>query len=322
MNDRLKKVLTTVAKYSYVFILLLIIIFMSFATDQFLTASNILNVLRQASLLLIMALGMTMAMILGRGVDMSLGAIVSISSCFAAQFFLRSSSVWEILFGILVGLAVGAACGVLNGVMVTYLHLPAMLATYGLREILRGVAYAYMDGNVITNINPIISFLGNGKIAGVFPTPVVMALIFTLICTYFLKKTKTGRELYLTGSNPQAARFSGINVNKTVILGFVLSGVMAAVAGILYVGRLGAAEAEIGNDFHFQAVSAAAIGGVSFNGGSAKTYGVVAGALILTLLNNAQNLLQISSSWQGVIYGTVIIIAVLIDYFVTKQQTN
>lgn len=322
MNDRLKKVLTTAAKYSYVFILLLIVIFMSFATDQFLTASNILNVLRQASLLLIMALGMAMAMILGRGVDMSLGAIVSISSCFAAQFFLRSSNVGEIFLGILVGLAVGAACGVLNGVMVTYLHLPAMLATYGLREILRGVAYAYMDGNVITNINPIISFLGNGKIAGVFPTPVVMALIFTLICTYFLKKTKTGRELYLTGSNPQAARFSGINVNKTVILGFVLSGVMAAVAGILYVGRLGAAEAEIGNDFHFQAVSAAAIGGVSFNGGSAKTYGVVAGALILTLLNNAQNLLQISSSWQGVIYGTVIIIAVLIDYFVTKQQTN
>ena len=322
MNDRLKKILTTAAKYSYVFILLLIIIFMSFATDQFLTTSNILNVLRQASLLLIMALGMTMAMILGRGVDMSLGAIVSISSCFAAQFFLRSSSVGEILLGILVGLAVGAACGVLNGLMITYLHLPAMLATYGLREILRGVAYAYMDGNVITNINPIISFLGNGKIAGVFPTPVVMAFIFTLICTYFLKKTKTGRELYLTGSNPQAARFSGINVNKTVILGFVLSGVMAAVAGILYVGRLGAAEAEIGNDFHFQAVSAAAIGGVSFNGGSAKTYGVVAGALILTLLNNAQNLLQISSAWQGVIYGTVIIVAVLIDYFVTKQQTN
>ncbi len=322
MNDRLKKTFTTAAKYSYVFILLIIIIFMSFASDQFLTGANILNVLRQASLLLIMSLGMMMAMLLGRGVDMSLGAIVSISSCFAAQFFLRSASVGEIITGILVGIAVGALCGALNGLMITYLHLPAMLATYGLREILRGVAYAYMDGNVITNIHPFISFLGNGRIMNVFPTPVVMAALFTLICTYFLNRTKTGRELYLTGANPQAAFFSGINVNRTVILGFVLSGVMASVAGILYVGRLGAAEAEIGNDFHFQAVSAAAIGGVSFGGGAGKTYGVVAGALILTLLNNAQNLLQISSSWQGVIYGTVIIIAVLIDYFVTKQQTN
>ncbi len=322
MNKRLKKVFTTAAKYSYVFILFLIVIFMSFASDQFLTGANLLNVLRQASLLLIMALGMTMAMLLGRGVDMSLGAIVSISSCFAAQFFLRSSSMVEIILGIVIGIAVGAFCGALNGIMITFLHLPAMLATYGLREILRGVAYAYMDGNVITNIHPFISFLGNGRIAGVFPTPVVMAVLFTLICTYFLKRTKTGRELYLTGANPQAAKFSGINVDRTIILGFVLSGVMAAVAGILYVGRLGAAEAEIGNDFHFQAVSAAAIGGVSFNGGSGKTYGVVAGALILTLLNNAQNLLSISSSWQGVIYGTVIIIAVLIDYFVTKQQTN
>lgn len=322
MKNDLKKKLTFLAKYSYAFILLIIFIFMSFASDQFLSVDNLLNVARQASLLLIMSLGMTMAMLLGRGVDMSLGAIVSISSCFAANFFLRSSSPLELAFGMLVGILVGVICGAINGIMVAYLHLPAMLATYGFREILRGVAYAYMDGTVITSINPVIGFLGNGRVAGVFPTPVIIALVITLVAVYFLKRTKTGRELYLVGANSSAAKFSGVSIGKNVIMGFVLSGAMAAIAGILYVGRLGAAEAEIGNDFHFQAVSAAAIGGISFNGGSGNPWGVVAGALILTLLNNAQNLLQISSSWQGFIYGAVIIIAVLIDYFVSKQQTN
>lgn len=322
MNTDIKKKLTFLARYSYAFILLIIFIFMTFASDQFLSVDNLFNVLRQSSLLLIMSLGMTMAMLLGRGVDMSLGAIVSISSCFAANFFLRSSSPAEIVFGMIVGIAVGALCGAINGVMIAYLNLPAMLATYGFREIIRGLTYAYMDGNVITSINPVIIFAGNGRIAGVLPTPVLVAFILTLASVYFLKRTHTGRELYLTGANPEAARFSGINISKNIIMGFVLSGVMAAFAGILYVGRLGAAEAEIGNDFHFQAVSAAAIGGISFNGGAGNPWGVVAGALILTLLNNAQNLLQISSAWQGFIYGAVIIVAVLIDYFVSKQQTN
>lgn len=322
MKSKLRENLTFIARYSYAFILLIIIVFMSIASKQFLTVNNLLNVAKQASILLIMAIGMSMAMLLGRGVDMSLGAIVSISSCFAAGFFMRSSSPATILTGVLVGLAVGAICGAVNGVLIAYLHIPAMLATYGFREILRGVAYSYMNGNVITNIHPAIIFIGNGRIANLVPTPIFIAVLITLFAVYFLKHTRSGRELYLAGSNSAAATFSGINVNKNIIMGFVLSGIMAAIAGIIYVGRLGAAEAEIGNDFHFQAVSAAAIGGVSFNGGVGNPWGVVAGALILTLLNNAQNLLQISSSWQGFIYGVVIIIAVLIDYFVSKQKAK
>ena len=151
MSESLRKKLTFMAKYSYVFILLLIFLIMSFATDKFLTVDNLLNVARQSSMLLIMALGMTMAMLLGCGVDMSLGAIVSISSCFAAGFFLQSRGWESILLGILVGIAIGALAGVVNGVLISYLHLPAMLVTYGVREILRGVAYAYMNGGVITS---------------------------------------------------------------------------------------------------------------------------------------------------------------------------
>jgi len=194
-----------------------------------------------------MALGMTMAMLLGRGVDMSLGAIVSISSCFAAGFFLQSRGWESILLGILVGIAIGALAGVVNGVLISYLHLPAMLVTYGVREILRGVAYAYMNGGVITSIHPAIRFIGSGRIFGVIPTQIVIALLFTLLAVFLLKCTRMGRELYITGANPAAARFSGIKVDKNIIIGFVCSGVMAAIAGIIYVGRLGAAEAEIGH---------------------------------------------------------------------------
>ena len=322
MSESLRKKLTFMAKYSYVFILLLIFLIMSFATDKFLTVDNLLNVARQSSMLLIMALGMTMAMLLGRGVDMSLGAIVSISSCFAAGFFLQSRGWESILLGILVGIAIGALAGVVNGVLISYLHLPAMLVTYGVREILRGVAYAYMNGGVITSIHPAIRFIGSGRIFGVIPTQIVIALFFTLLAVFLLKCTRMGRELYITGANPAAARFSGIKVDKNIIIGFVCSGVMAAIAGIIYVGRLGAAEAEIGTDFHFQAISAAAIGGISFNGGVGSPWGVVTVALILTLLNNAQNLLQISSAWQGFIYGATIIVAVLLDFFVRSQQTK
>ena len=220
------------------------------------------------------------------------------------------------------GIAIGALAGVVNGVLISYLHLPAMLVTYGVREILRGVAYAYMNGGVITSIHPAIRFIGSGRIFGVIPTQIVIALLFTLLAVFLLKCTRMGRELYITGANPAAARFSGIKVDKNIIIGFVCSGVMAAIAGIIYVGRLGAAEAEIGTDFHFQAISAAAIGGISFNGGVGSPWGVVTGALILTLLNNAKNLLQISSAWQGFIYGATIIVAVLLDFFVRSQQTK
>ena len=322
MNHGLRRKLTFMARYSHIFILLLIFVVMTIATDRFLRVDNLLNVARQSSMLLIMALGMTMAMTLGRGVDMSMGAIVSISSCFAATFFLRSKGWESIVLGIFVGIGIGALAGILNGALISFLHLPAMLVTFGVREILRGVAYAYMNGGVITSIHPAIGFIGSGRVFGIIPTQVLIAIFFTLLVAYILKATRVGRELYISGANPSAAVFSGINLSKNIILGFMFSGIMAAIAGIIYVGRLGAAEAEIGNDFHFQAVSAAAIGGISFNGGVGNPWGVVAGALILTLLTNAQNLLQISSAWQGFIYGAVILLAVLLDFFVRNQQTK
>ena len=309
-------------KYSRILILAVIIAGISLASPEFLKPSNLMNVARQSSMLLIMSLGMTCAMLLGRGVDMSVGATLSLTSCVAAGFLRSSDTVGSVLLGIVIAMALGMLIGLVNGVLISYLHLPAILVTYGIREIIRSVAFFYMDGDVISGFHRIIAFMGSGFIFGKIPTQIIIALILTLGTAWMLKHTRIGRELYVVGANPSAARFSGLKVERSVVLGFVLSGTLAALAGIVYLGRLGAAEAEIGNAFHFQCVSAVAIGGISFAGGAGSAWGAVIGALILNILLNGMNLLNISSYWQGTVNGVIIIIAVLLDYVVRKKQTK
>ena len=307
-------------RYSRILILVLLMICMSAASPNFLKATNLINVARQSSMLLIMSLGMTCAMLLGRGVDMSIGATLSISSCIAAGFMRSNDSPGSVFLGILIAILIGMLIGVINGTLVAYLHLPAILVTYGVREIIRSLAYYYMDGDVVTGFHSIVNFMGSGYVFGVIPTQIIIALALTFIMAWMLKHTVLGRELYVVGSNPNAARFSGIRVERSVVMGFVLSGALAALAGIVYLGRLGAAEAEIGTDFHFQCVSAVAIGGISFAGGAGSAWGAVIGALILNILINGMNLLNISSNWQGTVNGVVILIAVVLDYVARKQK--
>ena len=309
-------------KYSRILILVLIMVFVSAASLDFLKPSNLLNVARQSSMLLIMSLGMTCAMLLGQGVDMSIGATLSLTSCVAAGFLRSNASTGSVLLGIGIAILIGMFIGLINGTLTAWLHLPAFLVTYGVREIIRSVAFFYMDGNIISGFHKSVMFMGSGFVFGVIPTQIVIAVVLTVATAWMLKHTRMGRELYIAGANPNAARFSGLKVEKSVILGFVLSGALAVLAGIVYLGRLGAAEAEIGNQFHFQCVSAVAIGGISFAGGAGSAWGAVIGALILNILINGMNLLNISSYWQGTVNGVIIIIAVLLDYTVRKKQTK
>ncbi len=309
-------------KYSRILILVLIMAGVSIASPDFLKPSNLLNVARQSSMLLIMSLGMTCAMLLGRGVDMSIGATLSLTSCVAAGFLRSNDTVGSVLIGIVIALVIGMFIGLINGVLISYLHLPAILVTYGVREIIRSVAFFYMDGDIISGFHKFVMFMGSGFAFGAIPTQIIIALVLTAATAWMLKHTRMGRELYVVGANPSAAKFSGLKAEKSVILGFVLSGALAALAGIVYLGRLGAAEAEIGNQFHFQCVSAVAIGGISFAGGAGSAWGAVIGALILNILINGMNLLNISSYWQGTVNGVIIIVAVLLDYVVRKKQTK
>lgn len=315
----MKAVNSFIAKYSRVIILLLICICLTISSKNFLNIDNLVNVLRQSSMMLIMSLGMTCAMLLGRGVDMSIGSTLALSSCIAASFLTFEASTGSIILGVIIALSIGILIGIINGALIAYLKLPAILVTFGMREIVRGLVYTIMRGNVVTNLHPYILFLGGGRLFDIIPMPIVIAGFLTLITAFILKRTKIGRELYVVGANASAAKFSGIKTNRTIIFGFAISGLLAALAGVVYLGRLGTAEGDIGQIFAFQSISAVAIGGISFNGGIGSAWGAVIGVLILTLLTNGLNLLNISPFWQGTVNGSIIIAAILLDHIARKR---
>jgi len=293
---------------------------MYIVSPVFLTWNNIINVLRQSAMLLIMSLGMMYAMLLGRGVDMSIGSTLALSSCVGAYIMTNNSGISYTVLGVGVILLIGILVGLLNGALIAYLKLPAILVTFGTREIVRGIAYYLMSDQVLTGLPSSILFVGSGRLFNrMIPMPVVIAAVLTVVAMFVLRKTMLGRRIYIVGANPVTAEFSGVHVYRVIISGFVVSGLMAAIAGIVYIGRLGAAEPQIGEAFAFQCVAAVAIGGTSFSGGIGSASGAVIGALILTLLINAMNLLNVSSSWQGVMNGLVIIIAVLLDDLARRQ---
>ena len=316
------KALDFVAKYSRILVLVLLIGVSSALAPKFLTVSNMITILQQSSLMLIMALGMTCAMLLGRGVDMSIGSTLAIANALSASYMVASKSTGSIVTGILISLAVGCGIGLLNGVLIAYLNLPAILVTFATREIFRGCVYAYLKGRVIMGMHPVITFLGSGRIFKKIPVTILIAFALALIVSIFLRRTRKGRELYLVGANPSAADFSGINAKAVTILAFTLSGLFASIAGIIYLGRLGSAESEIGMKFAIQCVSAVAIGGISFNGGMGNVSGAIIGCIILNMINNTLNQLKIDPYWQGTATGLIILLAVILDHFARKRLGN
>lgn len=311
-----------IAKLSRPALVLIIGIVLSILSPDFLTKTNILNVLRQSSLLLIMSLGMLYAMLLGRGLDLSIGATLALSSCCSAMIMSQDPSNPALtILGIVVGIAIGLLIGAVNGALVAYFSLPAMLVTYGTRQIIRGVAFNSMSDKVITFFPRIISYIGTGRILGI-SLPIWIAAVLTALVIFILKKTAFGRRFFLVGANPSAANFSGIDSKKTIVYGFMLNALFATLAGFIYIGRLNAAEPQIGPDFHFNAISACAIGGVSMSGGSGDPLGVVCGAIILMLLQNGLNLLGISANWNALVQGLAIIIAVLLDFFANRKSNK
>ena len=311
-----------IAKLSRPALVLLICVVLSILSPNFLTKANILNVLRQSSLLLIMSLGMLFAMLLGKGLDLSIGATLALSSCWAAMIMSQDpSNVGLTILGVVVGILVALLIGAINGTLVARFHLPAMLVTYGTRQIIRGIAFLQMSDKVITFLPRSITFIGTGRILGI-GVPIWIAGLLTVTVIFILKKTAFGRRFFLVGANDSTANFSGIDSKKTIVYGFMINALFAAIAGLIYIGRLNAAEPQLGPDFHFNAIAACAVGGVSMSGGSGDPLGVVCGAIILMLLQNGMNLLGISANWNDLVQGLAIIIAVLLDFFANRKANK
>jgi ribose transport system permease protein len=294
---------------------LLIGLVLAFASDVFLTQSNLLNVFRQASLLFLMASGLTLVVLTG-GIDLSIGANVALSACLAGTLIKATGSPVE---GAIIALGCGTLIGVVNGVLVATVRMPSFIATYGMMWLINGLTYYYMAGNTIYGFPQGFRQLGSGYLFAI-PVPVYLMLLFLGLAALFTSRTIYGQQVYAIGSNPVSARFSGIPVKRRLVLVYALSGLMAGLASLVFLARLNSAEGDIGAPLTLPAIAAVLIGGTSLFGGVGTPSGTLIGALLLTLVLNGLNLLNIDANWQPFVTGGIIIVAVLVDSVSRQRQ--
>ena len=289
-------------------VLLLIGAGLALVSSAFLGTNNLLNLLRQASLVFLLASGLTLVILCG-GLDLSIGANVAMSACLAATVMKATGSP---LAGCAAGLASGLLVGAINGLLVTRVRVPPFIATYGTLWILHGLTYWFMAGDTIHGFPPAFRFLGSGYWLGV-PVPVFLMIGVLALGTLFLQYTTMGQEIYATGSNTEAAALSGVPVLNRRLLVYMLSGGMAGLASLVFLARLNSAEGDMGEALTLQAVGAVLIGGTSLFGGTGTLAGTLVGALVLTVVLNGMNLLAISANWQPLITGVIVIVSVAAD---------
>lgn len=283
--------------------------------DSFLTQKNVFNVLRQISSNLFLACGMTMVIILG-GIDLSVGSIIALSGCVAAGAVARYNL--PIAAAVLIGVLLGAAVGMCNGLVISKTTIPAFIVTLATMNIVKGFAYVYTGGSPVRVVTKEWQFIGAGYI-GAIPTPVVILAGVLGVTGLIMNKTKMGRHIYAVGGNAQAAEFSGIKVARVRFFVHTFSGVMAGLAGVVLASRMYSGQPTAGDGAEMDAIAAVVVGGTSMAGGSGKIGGTIIGGLIIGVLNNGLNLLNVNSFWQYVVKGTVILLAVFIDYVKNRK---
>lgn len=282
-------------------------IYLSFANQYFLEPRNLLNVGRQASVVAIVALGQALV-IIARGIDLSVGSLIGLSAVVSAMVLRDTNS--EAL-AIIFGLGAGFVCGIANGTMVTFFRINPFIATLGMLSIARGIALLLTGGIPITYTGW-VEYLGAGRFYDV-PVSFITMLILAFAVHVLASRTVTGREIYAVGDNPKAARLAGINVVRTRLIVFALSGTLAGLGGIILAGNLASADPNLGMGYELDVIAAVILGGTALSGGRGSIFGVFIGAMLMALLNNAFVLLGISSHWQVVTKGLIIIFAVGID---------
>ncbi|CZQ95107.1 ABC transporter permease [Trichococcus collinsii] len=290
--------------------LVVLVIFVTIMNPSFMSPTNLLNLLRQVSTNALIAFGMTFVIITG-GIDLSVGSTLALSSALMAG--LIASGLNPVL-AMGVGLVLGAFLGACNGVMITKGKMAPFIATLATMTIYRGLTLVYTDGNPITGIGNsfIFKYMGRGYLFGI-PFPVVVMLLFFGVLYVLLHKMTFGRKTFALGGNEKAAFIAGIKSDRIKIAIYSISGLMAAVAGIIITSRLNSAQPTAGNAYEMDAIASVVLGGTSLSGGRGRLVGTLIGALIIGTLNNGLNLLGVSSFYQQVVKGVVIIIAVLLD---------
>ena len=283
---------------------------LSLLAPHFLRTENLLNIVRQAAILNILGIGMTVVILTG-GIDLSNGAVLALSSCVSAIYLKEGGS---IPVGILISLGIGLACGLINGWMVARVLIPPFVITYAMMFFARGLAYIVLKGKIMYGFSKTFRFLGAGYLFSV-PTPIVLSGLILLIFYFLLRYTPFGADLYAVGSDEESSRLSGIKTRNRILWVYALSGLLSAFAGIIYTSRLNAAEPVIGESFPLDAIAAVVLGGTLLEGGEGTVMGTMVGALIITVIINGMNLLGIPSLLQSFALGCIILAMIASQYF-------
>ena len=290
--------------------LVILIVFVSVLNPAFLQVNNLLNLMRQLIINGFIALGMTFVILTG-GIDLSVGSTLALTSAIFAGLLQGGMPT---ILAILISLGLGLVLGLLNGILITKGKLAPFIVTLATMTIFRGLTLVYMDGRPIAGPKDdfAFQFLGKGQFFGI-PFQVILFIIAYLILWILLTKTSYGRKIYAVGGNEKASFISGIKIDKVKILVYVISALMAVLSGLVLTSRLNSAQPTAGSAYEMDAIAAVVLGGTSMTGGSGSLTGTLIGILILGVLNNGLNLLGVSSFYQQIVKGVVILIAVLID---------
>ena len=305
-----------------IFILLLVFV-VTLRAPSFLTADNFNDILLNISILAIVALAQTMV-IITHGIDLSVSSMVGLVAMMVA-FVVKQNPEMSVISAILLGMALGSVLGMFNGLIITYGKVPPIIATLGTLSIYRGLVFYYSQGTWINSFELPKNFkmLSKGTPLGL-PNMVIIAILVAVVVHYFLNYTRTGRDIYAVGTNPDAALFAGIRKERIIFLVYLLSGVMCGLAAVLWASRFESAQTNTAVGFELQTVAASVVGGVSIGGGVGTVPGVLLGALLLGIIQNSLTLIRISPFWQLAAQGLLILIAVISDKWILNrvERTN
>ncbi|MGN6177994.1 MAG: ABC transporter permease [Mucilaginibacter sp.] len=316
----------SLVKFQSLIALVLLCIVLSIVSDKFLTVDNTWNVMRQISVNICISVGMTLVILIA-GIDLSVGSILALCGAIAAGLLkngipVPSSNLYigfTLLGAILISMLAGAALGWFNGWTITKFKVPPFVATLAMLTIARGLTMLWTKGFPISNLGDSFDYIGTGWFLGI-PLPVWISGVVVIIAVIITKKTVLGRHIYAIGGNESASKLSGINIKKVTLIVYAISGLLAAVGGILVTSRLDSAQPNAGISYELDSIAAVVIGGTSLMGGRGTIMGTVLGAVIIGVLNNGLVLMNVSPFWQQVVKGAVILLAVMIDKANSKNE--
>ena len=295
-------------KYGIVIIMIILFVASAVINHNFLKPQNLLNILKQISVVTIIACGETMLIVSGM-IDLSAGFLCTTSACVSAGVL---ASTGHLSLALLVGIVIGCVCGWINGFLITYYKLQPFIATLSTMTIGRGFAQVYSNGKPYTISDLSFKVIGQGYFLGI-PVPIILLVIFCIIGLVILTMTTFGRYVFAIGGNMNAAKLSGVRTQRVQLMVYVMSSICAWMVGLILAARISSGQPTAGESYEMDAIAATAIGGTSMSGGIGSLSGTIIGFVILGLLQNSMNLMNINSFWQQIVKGLLIIIAVFLD---------